>query len=384
MILREAAERLTFCLSLQGRFQICLEAGVEGVLDPAEGARGHGSKVLGQVSRLFWEGFVGYYFVDQSYSVSFFDLHGIAEHAHLYSPSQADDAGQQERDPCVGHEPYLDKGNREFRVLCGDSQIARQCQPHAGPVDRTVQGGDDGLLDPDHPLYEPAVRVAQVFSEVRVSVSLLDDLRQVGAGGETAALAAQHDAADLFVFSGFAQSRVQLIVQRAVEGVKLLRAIHGDVGHPVVLFVEHGFVQLPSFENGAPRIGGARTETARLVMLSRRSGLLGLPCLIAGHLVLVGLRDQVDRDEGDGGHEEHVEGDRERGARRLQQPDHDYGGEAPSEDRSALVANRSSRVAYPGTEHLREERSLWAIHHAQEELRYTERDDYQGNGPGVD
>src|SRR5215208_2472238 len=261
MILREAAERLTFCLSLQGRFQICLEAGVEGVLDPAEGARGHGSKVLGQVSRLFWEGFVGYYFVDQSYPVSFFGLHGIAEHAHLHSPSQADDAGQQERDRRVGHEPYLDKGNREFRVLRGDSQIARQCQPHAGPVDRTVQGGDDGLLDPDHPLYEPAVRVAQVFSEVRVSVSLLDDLRQVGARGETAAFAAEHDAADLFVFRDAFERTVQFIVHRAVEGVQLLRTVQGDVGYPVIFFVEHGLVQLPSFENVAPRIGGSQRRS---------------------------------------------------------------------------------------------------------------------------
>src|SRR5215213_5499234 len=42
---------------------------------------------------------------------------------------------------------------------------------------------------------------------------------------------------------------------------------------------------------------------------------------VLGHLVLVGLRDQVNRYEGNGGHHEYVEGYRERGARRLKQPD---------------------------------------------------------------
>jgi hypothetical protein len=154
----------------------------------------------------------------------------------------------------------IKKGHRELRILCRDAQVARERNAHPSPVDRPVQGGDYGLLDPDHPLYEPAVRAAQVFTEVGVSVCLLDDLRQVSAGGETAALAAQDDAADLFVFRGFAQSCVQFIVQRAVEGVKLLRTIQGDVGHPVIFVVEHGLEQLPSFENGAPRIGGAHRD----------------------------------------------------------------------------------------------------------------------------
>src|SRR5215203_1197747 len=67
-----------------------------------------------------------------------------------------------------------------------------------------------------------------------------------------------------------------------------------------------------------------------------------LACHVLGHLVLVGIRDQVNRYEGYGGHREYVEGYRERCARRLKQPDHDDGRESSGENRRPLVAQRSS------------------------------------------
>ena len=111
-------------------------------------------------------------------------LHGVAEHAHLDSPPEADDARQEERYPGVGHQPDLDEGNRELRALRGDPQVARERYPHPGPVDRAVQGGDYWFFGRDHPFYEPAVTTTQVFPEVGVSVRALYDLRQVGARGE--------------------------------------------------------------------------------------------------------------------------------------------------------------------------------------------------------
>jgi hypothetical protein len=67
--------------------------------------------------------------------------------------------------------------------------------------------------------------VSKLAAEVGVSVGLPDDLRQVGAGGETASLAPHHDAADSCVFRGATERTVELIVHRAIEGVELLRAI---------------------------------------------------------------------------------------------------------------------------------------------------------------
>src|SRR5215212_6092647 len=87
VVARVAAERLALGLAFESRFEVCLEAGVEGMLDPPKGTRRHRSKVLGQVPRLFREGIVGYYLVDESYPVGFFGVHGVAEHAHLHSPS---------------------------------------------------------------------------------------------------------------------------------------------------------------------------------------------------------------------------------------------------------------------------------------------------------
>src|SRR5215212_5050967 len=64
-----------------------------------------------------------------------------------------------------------------------------------------------------------------------------------------------------------------------------------------------------------PPSGGAGEENATLLGLRRRRLLFGLLFLILGHFPLVGLGDQIDREKGDGRHEEHVDGDRKRGAR---------------------------------------------------------------------
>ena len=103
-----------------------------------------------------------------------------------------------------------------------------------------------GFLGPDHPLYEPAVRGAQVFPEVGVSIRALDDLRQVGAGGEAPTFAPKDYAANLLVAGGLTQCVVQLLVHRGVEGVQLLRPVQGDVGHRGGFLVQHGLVQLAS------------------------------------------------------------------------------------------------------------------------------------------
>ena len=146
--------------------------------------------------------------------------------------------GSKNVTPASGMSPILIKATEN----CRDAQVARERQANPCAVDGPVQGGDYGFLDPDHPLYEPAVRGAQVFSQVGVSIRALDDLRQVGAGGETAALAAQDDTADLFVFRGATEGTVEVIVHLAVEGVQLLRTVEGDVGHPAIFFVEQGLV----------------------------------------------------------------------------------------------------------------------------------------------
>ena len=52
VVLRVAAERLAFGLVFEGRFQVGLEAGVEGVLDPPKSPRRHRGKVLGKLSSL--------------------------------------------------------------------------------------------------------------------------------------------------------------------------------------------------------------------------------------------------------------------------------------------------------------------------------------------
>src|SRR5215204_3795323 len=119
-------------------------------------------------------------------------------------------------------------------------------------------------------------------------------------------------------------------------------------------------------------------------MLSCRGRLLfSLPYLIPGHLVFVGLRDQVDRHEGDDGHREDVEGDRQRRARGFQQPDHNDRREATRKDRRALVADRSTRVAHPRAEHLGEKGGLRTVHHAQEHLPDKEREGDQERGLDV-
>ena len=63
VVLREAAERLTLGLGLQSRFHASLKAGVEGVFDPTQCHRRHCGEAVGQVSRFFREGIVGYYTV---------------------------------------------------------------------------------------------------------------------------------------------------------------------------------------------------------------------------------------------------------------------------------------------------------------------------------
>ena len=85
----------------------------------------------------------------------------------------------------------------------------------------------------------------------------------------------------------------------------------------------------------------------RVLCLAGRCVLLlgdgfALACHVLGHLLLVGIRDQVNRYEVNGGHHEYVEGYLERGARRLKQPDHDDRCESSGENRSPLVAQRSS------------------------------------------
>src|SRR5215210_249841 len=83
-----------------------------------------------------------------------------------------------------------------------------------------------------------------------------------------------------------------------------------------------------------------------LCLAGRCAPLLGdgsaLACHVLGHLILVGLRNQVNRYEGYSGHHEYVDGYREVGARRLKQPDHDDWRESSGENRRPLVAQRSS------------------------------------------
>src|SRR5215211_1560777 len=81
-------------------------------------------------------------------------------------------------------------------------------------------------------------------------------------------------------------------------------------------------------------------------------GGFALACHVLGHLVLVGLRDQVNRYEGDGGHREYVEGYRERGARRLEQPDQDDRRESSGENRPSPAAQRPYSLPLPSADHL--------------------------------
>ena len=91
------------------------------------------------------------------------------------------------------------KATENFALSAAIRKSQARASPIPGPVDWAVKGGDYRLRGLDHPLHEPAVRAAQVFSEVGVSVRALDDLRQVGAGGEAPAFAPQDYAADLVV-----------------------------------------------------------------------------------------------------------------------------------------------------------------------------------------
>src|SRR3989442_2475028 len=140
---------------------------------------------------------MGNHAVDQSVAFGSGGIESIAEQEQLEGASHAHNSGQQITGPHIGSgQAYLREEEGKAGCLGGDAQIGGQGKNSSGSRGRTIEGGNDGLIQQPHVLYDGSSHAGEFQVSLHVALEqLTDNLVNIAAGTKVIPGSGQHDGA---------------------------------------------------------------------------------------------------------------------------------------------------------------------------------------------
>src|SRR5262249_12725898 len=169
------------------------------------------------------------------------DLAGEDQLARL---GHADDARQEVRPAPVWMQAPLDERLGELRGRRGEANVAAEREVHPGARRGAVHRGDDGLGRVAHGEQDPTGQRRHLVDPRPLGATLLHVVHglHVAARAESLASAGYHDHANVGIAAGAEHGVVEVVAQRAAQGVEALRPVERQRRDGVLHFVDQTLV----------------------------------------------------------------------------------------------------------------------------------------------